>query len=44
MFIIYILRVCRFADEVSAPLSFPAKSIKENFPCIWFKPGIRNTI
>ena len=26
------LRVCLFADEVSAPLSFPAKSISENFP------------
>ena len=26
------LRVCLLADDVSAPRSFPAKSINENFP------------
>lgn len=28
-------RVCRSALDVSAPLSFPARSIRENFPCIF---------
>lgn len=31
--------VCRFAEEVSAPRSLPAKSINENLPWIRFKPG-----
>ena len=26
------LRVCLLADEVSAPRSFPARSMSENFP------------
>ena len=29
---ILFLLVCRFAEEVSAPRSLPAKSIRENFP------------
>merc|ERR1719427_116121 len=28
--------VCLLAELVSAPLSFPAKSIRENFPCKFF--------
>ena len=28
----YNLLVCLFAEDVSAPLSFPAKSMRENFP------------
>lgn len=35
-------RVCRSALEVSAPLSLPARSMSENFPCIF--PFLRRMI
>lgn len=35
-------RVCRSALEVSAPRSFPARSIRENFPCSF--PRLRKII
>lgn len=38
------VRVCRLADDVSAPRSLPARSIKENFPCTLVIPGDRKTI
>lgn len=35
-------RVCRSALDVSAPLSLPARSMRENFPCIF--PFLRRMI
>lgn len=37
-------RVCLLADDVSAPLSLPARSMSENFPCTLCVPGIRAII
>jgi len=38
------LLVCLFADDVSAPLSLPARSISENLPWMRLMPGVRTTI
>lgn len=37
-------RVCLLAEDVSAPLSLPARSIRENFPWTLSVPGIRAVI
>lgn len=38
------IRVCRLAEEVSAPRSLPARSMSENLPCTRCMPGDRTMI